>query len=105
MILLNQNKIVDPSLLTDSEKSQLRELLFSVYPKVFIPKHITSNKEKIEYKAGYLNELFQAAYPDELKKNIYIAIKDRFDIFVEKRQYLNLVQQYTLKKYSVFIKK
>lgn len=105
MIVLNQNKITDPALLTEFEKSQLRELLFSIYPKVFIPAHIVSNKEKTEYKAGYLNELFIIAFPDELKKNIYKAISQRFDIFVEKRQYLNLVQQYTLKKYSVFIKK
>lgn len=104
MILLNKNKIKDPTLLTDSEKAQLRELLFACYPKVYIPKHIVSNKEKTEYKAGYLNELFISAFPDELKKNIFKAVTERFDIFVEKRQYYNLVREYSEKKKTVFIK-
>jgi hypothetical protein len=104
MIVLNNKKITDPVLLTNSEKDRLREILFVIYPKVFIPEHIISNKEKTEYKAGFLNELFIAAFPDEFKKNIYEVVTKRFDIFVEKRQYLNLVREYTLKKYSVFIK-
>lgn len=104
MILLNKNKIKDPTLLTDSEKDLLRELLFASYPKIHIPKHITSNKEKTEYKTGFLNEIFILAFPDELKKNIYQAVTERFDIFVEKRQYYNLVKEYADKKYSVFIK-
>jgi len=104
MILLNNNKIKDPSLLTEPEKAQLRGLLFTSYPKIYIPKHIILNREKSEYKAGYLNELFTLAFPDELKKNIYKAVTERFDIFVEKRQYANLIHDYALKKYSVFIK-
>lgn len=104
MLQLNNNKIKDPILLTDSEKAQLRELLFASYPKIYIPKHIISNKEKTEYKAGFLNEIFILAFPDELKKNIFKAVTERFDIFVEKRQYFNLVKEYAEKKYSVFIK-
>lgn len=104
MIILNKNKIEDPSLLTDSEISVLREVLFVHCPRVHIPKHIISNKEKTEYKAGYLNELFLIIFPEQLKKDIFKMVTERFDIFVEKRQFLNLVHEYNLKKYSTFIK-
>ncbi len=104
MILLSNKQIKDPSLLTEPEIVQLREVLFSSYPKVYIPKHITTNKEKAEYKAGFLNELFVKVYPNEFKKDIFESVTKRFDIFVEKRQYMNLLHEYELKKYSVFIK-
>lgn len=105
MIILNKKNIEDPSLLTENEIVGLREVLFERYPKIHIPKHIVSNKEKIEYKAGYLNELFSVVFPNLLKKDIYKAVTERFDIFVEKRQYSNLLNEYSLKKYSSFIKK
>lgn len=104
MILINGKRIKDASLLTESETALLRELLLSEYPKIYIPSYITTNKEKTEYKAGFLNELFLKAFPDHLKKDIIQMICERFDIFVEKRQFLNLIHEYTLKKYSVFIK-
>lgn len=105
MIILNNKNIQDPSLLTQTEIAGLREVLFVRYPKIHIPKHITSNKEKIEYKAGYINELFSVVFPELLKKDIYTSVTERFDIFVEKRQYSNLINEYSLKKYSLFIKK
>ena len=104
MIILNGKYIKDPSLLTDTEISSLREVFLCKYPKIYIPEHITLNKEKSEYKTGYLNELFSILFPEKLKKDIYKAITERFDIFVEKRQFLNQVHQYGLKKKSVFIK-
>jgi len=104
MIVLNNNLIKDPSLLTETEISVLREVLFAQYPRIRIPEHITTNKEKTEYKAGYLNELFLIVFPDQFKKDIFKTVTERFDIFVEKRQYMNLVHEYGLKKYSVFIK-
>lgn len=103
MILFNKKQIRDPTLLAEEEVLLLRELLFSKYPKLFIPEHIVSNKEKMEYKVGYLNDLFSTVYPDQLKRDIYTAVTKRFDIFVEQRQYINLVQEYRLKK-SEFIK-
>lgn len=105
MIILNNKNIEDPSLLTQNEIAGLREILFVRYPKIHIPKHVVSNKEKIEYKAGYLNELFSVVFPEQLKKDIYEIVTERFDIFVEKRQYRNLLVEYDLKKYSLFIKK
>jgi hypothetical protein len=104
MIILNGKYIKDPSLLTEQETASLRDVLFLKYPKVYIPEHITLNKEKSEYKVGYLNELFSKVFPEVLKKDIFKAVMERFDIFVEKRQYFNLINEYGLKKYSVFIK-
>ena len=104
MIILDGTYIKDPSLLTDAQVAVLREALLCKFPKVYIPQHITLNKEKSEYKTGYLNELFVKVFPDNLKKDIMAAIMERFDIFVEKRQYLNQVHQYGLKKYDVFLK-
>lgn len=104
MIILNNKAIKDPELLAEEEILLLREVLFNKYPKIIIPDHIVSNKEKMEYKVGYLNELFLKVFPDQLKKDIFSIVIKRFDIFVEKRQYLNLLQQYNLKKNTIFIK-
>ena len=78
-----------------------------MYKHIFfnVPKHIKSNKEKKEYKAGYLNELYLLVYPDLLKKQIYQEITNKFQIFVDERQFQNLTHEYSVKKYSNFIKK
>jgi hypothetical protein len=104
MIILNKKKIIDVALLTEEEIFMLREPLFYIYPKVFIPEHIVSNKEKMIYKVGYLNELFLKVFPEQLKKDIFSIVIKRFDIFVEKRQYYNLVNEYHSEKYSHYIK-
>jgi 3'-phosphoadenosine 5'-phosphosulfate sulfotransferase (PAPS reductase)/FAD synthetase len=69
-----------------------------------IPKHIVLNKEKKEYKAGFLNELYLILYPDRLKKDIFEDVTNRYDLFVDERQYQNLVHEYGIKKYHTFIK-
>lgn len=104
MILFNKKWIYDPAKLSDKDIARLRLFL---YGRVFfiVPEHIKSNKEKKEYKAGYLNELYLMVYPDLLKKEIYQEISDKFQIFVDERQFQNLIHEYSLKKYINFIKK
>lgn len=104
MIILGSKKIIDPAKLSEKELTRLRSFL---YKDIFfyVPEHIKSNKDKKEYKAGYLNELYLLVYPDLLKKQIYQEITDKFQIFVEERQFQNLVHEYSIKKYSTFIKK
>ena len=104
MIQFNKKTIIDPAKLNEKELVKLRSFL---YKRVFfdVPEHIKSNKEKKEYKAGYLNELYLSVYPDLLKKQIYQEITNKFQIFVDERQFQNLTHEYSVKKYSNFIKK
>ena len=104
MIQFNKKEIVDPVKLNEKELVKLRSFL---YKRVFfdVPEQIKSNKEKKEYKAGYLNELYLLVYPDLLKKQIYQEITNKFQIFVDERQFQNLTHEYSIKKYSNFIKK
>ena len=104
MIQFNKKIIIDPAKLNEKELVKLRSFL---YKRVFFyfSEHFKSNKEKKEYKAGYLNELYLLVYPDLLKKQIYQEITNKFQIFVDERQFQNLTHEYSVKKYSNFIKK
>ncbi len=70
----------------------------------FVPEHIVLNKDKKEYKAGYINEVYSIVFPHLLKSQIFHEVTKRFDIFVDERQYQNMIREYSKKKYTVFIK-
>lgn len=106
MIVLNKLKLIsDPATVVGSE------IIFLVHSAIetknyefLIPKHIVLNKEKKEYKAGFLNELYLNLYPERAKKDIFREVTDKYQLFVDERQYQNLVHEYGIKKYHTFIK-
>lgn len=104
MISLNKLKIIDPSLMTDSQIGFLRKDLPLLHFAFFMPEHIVLNKDKKEYKAGYINEVYTVVFPHLLKMQIFHEVTKRFDIFVDERQYQNMIREYSKKKYTVFIK-
>jgi hypothetical protein len=69
-----------------------------------IPDHLTENKHKKDYKAGFLNELYSYMNQDKLKKEVFEFVTKRFDVFVDERQYQNMIKEYTKNKYLIFIK-
>jgi hypothetical protein len=70
-----------------------------------LPEHIVENKDKKIYKAGFLNDCLNCFSTGKTKKSIFEFITKEFDIFVDERQYQNLVRDYKKKKYSFFIQK
>jgi len=101
MLTLNNTIIKDPILASDYQIHSLRDW----FPYAFtVPEHIVTNKDKKDYKAGFLNELYSIVYPDLLKTQIFKEVTARFDIFVDERQYQNMIREYSKKKYVIFIK-
>lgn len=105
MMFVNSKPISDPVLMTPEDVSVFRAELPKKFWPFFIPIHIISNKDKKDYKTGFLNEIYSLVFPESLKKNIFTEVTKKFDIFVDERQYQNMVAEYNLKKYSFFIKK
>lgn len=108
MIVLN-NKPVSFTVINDPiqyEKlpTDIRWQLTNGDFKFKIPEYIIENKKKKEYKAGFLNELYLLMMPFETKKKIFEIVSTNFDIFVDERQYQNMISEYQKNKYSVFIK-
>lgn len=99
--------IHNPSNLKGLGVTVLMEIETEFFDKKFdfiIPDHITENKDKKCYKPGFLNEVYSILRPNTLKKNIFEYVTTQFDIFVDERQYQNLIKEYSEKKYTTFIK-
>ena len=69
-----------------------------------IPENIVDNREKKEYYAGFLNEMYSLIYPEKTKRIIFEEVCKLYHIFVDVRQYQNLMKGYKDKKYIHFIK-
>ena len=105
MLIVKGKLVKDPAIIASEEILELRLDLHKKFFPFFIPPHISSNKDKKEYKTGFLNEIYAVVFPDLLKKTIFTEVTRKFDIFVDERQYQNMVHEYSIKKYSLFIKK
>lgn len=100
--------IIDPSNLQKLEDFDLLELEAEFLDKKFsfiIPNTVVGNKDRRIYHAGFLNEVYSSLKPTLLKKDIFVFITVEYNIFVDERQYQNLIREYNEKKYTTFIKK
>lgn len=69
-----------------------------------VPENIVDNKGKKEYYAGFLNEMYSLIYPEKSKSVVFKEVCKLFNIFIEERQYQNLIYGYKKNKYTHFIK-
>lgn len=70
-----------------------------------IPNHLVSNKDKKNYKTGFLNDVYLLLYPGMEKQDVFKRVTKDHDIFVDLKQYQNIVRTFHTEKYSTFIKK
>lgn len=103
MIFLNKEVIKDP---VNMSKQQIQDIMARGFSniRIIIPEHIVTNKDKKEYKTGFANEAYSTVFPSLSKTTVFSQVTKIFDIFVEERQYQNMVRDYNTKKYTTFIK-
>lgn len=68
-----------------------------------IPEHLKNNKDKRIYKVGFLNEYYSYLFQNKKKNEIYDHITDKYQIFLELRQYQIDVKQFKDEKYTKFV--
>lgn len=61
------------------------------------------NTNKRIYKSGFLFEVYQIIYPTEKKQKLFEIISEKYDVFVEYRQFQRDVKSYNDKKVSIFV--
>jgi hypothetical protein len=105
MLIYNQTIFIDPACIKEKDCDIIRFGLITSTFGFVVPAHITSNKDKKDYKTGFLNELYSIIFPKYLKRDIFQEVTEKFNIFVDERQYQNMVREYSKKKYTNFIKK
>lgn len=94
---------VDLDKLKSMDMFNVRELAEKGSLIVVIPTHIKKNKEKREYKVGFLNELYKKLFPGWSSLKIFTFVKDHYDIFIDQRQYQIDVKNYKKNKNTKFI--
>lgn len=62
------------------------------------------NTQKRIYKSGFLHSFYKILYPNRKSRDLYEMINDKYDLFINQRQFQRDVKAYNEKKLFIFAK-